>query len=625
MVKAIKHFHPYLYGRTFTLRTDHAALQWLLSFKFPEGQIARWIERLQQYDFRIKHRPGVLHGNADTLSRRPCVQDSCKHCDHLDTKETHLQQTEVGVNLVSLRKPLQVAATRLDRVTDAIEGLPHTNGSLQQAQEFDPDIGPVLNWLRTDGVRPSWEVVAPYSEDTKLYWAQWDSLCVQDGVLYRAWETPKGDQKILQLLLPRKLRPQVLHDLHNTPTGGHLGIAKTLGRVRERFYWSKCRRDVEDWCKSCDLCASRKGPSKKVRAPMAQYNVGAPMERLAVDVMGPLPETDSGNKYLLIAMDYFSKWPEAYPLPDQEAYSVAEVLVRELVSRFGVPLSIHSDQGRNFESTLFQEMCKLLGIEKTRTTPLHPQSDGMVERFNRTLEAQLSKFVEENQRNWDVLVPLMMMAYRSAVHDSTGYTPARLTFGRDLRLPIDLAYGHPAEEPPPHKTAYVLQLQERLESVHLYARQHIRIKSDKMKLHYDAHHHEEAQLQEGTPVWLYNPQRKRGRSPKLQRNWQGPYVVIKKINDLVYRVRMGPYTRPKVVHRNRLWTYHGANTPTWFRPAKDCPPSQPIQSENIPVNHESQTAPEITEFDSETSSSIADPPHLRRSDRSRRPPNRYGS
>ena len=106
---------------------------------------------------------------------------------------------------------------------------------------------------------------------------------------------------------------------------------------------------------------------------MAQYNVASPMERLAVDVMGPLPE--SGNKYLLIAMDYFSKWPEAYALPNQEATMVAEVLVKELVCRFGVPLYIHSDQGRNFESAVFNE---------TRTTPLHPQSDGMVERFNRT-------------------------------------------------------------------------------------------------------------------------------------------------------------------------------------------------------------------------------------------------
>ena len=149
---------------------------------------------------------------------------------------------------------------------------------------------------------------------------------------------------------------------------------------------------------------------------MAQYNVGASMKRIAVDVLGPLPTSESGNKYLLIVADYFSKWTGAFPIPHQEATKVAEVLVKEVVSRFGVPLSLHSDQGRNFESAVFSEMCRLLGIGKTRTTPLHPQSDGMVERFNRTLEAQLSEFASDHQRDWDEHVPLLMMAYRTAVH-----------------------------------------------------------------------------------------------------------------------------------------------------------------------------------------------------------------
>lgn len=134
---------------------------------------------------------------------------------------------------------------------------------------------------------------------------------------------------------------------------------------------------------------------------MKKYNVGSPFERIAIDVAGPFPETDRRNKYILVAMDYFSKCPEAYAIPNQEAETVAVVLVENWISRYGVPLQLHLDQGRNFESRLFQELYKLLGIVKTRTTPLHPQSDSMVERFNHTIEKYLAKVVSKHQRDWD--------------------------------------------------------------------------------------------------------------------------------------------------------------------------------------------------------------------------------
>lgn len=162
--------------------------------------------------------------------------------------------------------------------------------------------------------------------------------------------------------------------LHNSPTGGHFGVLKTLSKVRERFLWPRCRQFVENWCRQCDKCASRKGPNTRQKGPMKQFNVGAPLERVAIDVLGPLPVSTRGNKYILILGDYFTKWIEAYPLEDQKAETVAEVIVTKFISRFGVPLQIHSDQGRNFEAAVFQEMCKLLGIDKTRTTALHPHS-----------------------------------------------------------------------------------------------------------------------------------------------------------------------------------------------------------------------------------------------------------
>ena len=612
VVKSVHHFHHYLYGRQFTVRTDHAALKWLLNFRNPEGQIARWIERLQHYDFQIMHRAGAQHGNADALSRRPCLASSCKHCAHLEAKEQSANNTspmDDGCFLTGAPKAVGRVSWQAVPIW--------TSEQLQDVQMEDDTIGPIARILKKGGIRPPWSSIASLNEATKLYWAQWDSLRLKDGVVYRLWETPSGDSTVWQLLLPRKLREEVLQQLHESETSGHLGISKTLQRIRERFYWKGCTQDVKRWCHACDTCASKRGPHRAVRAPMGQYNVGAPMERIAVDVLGPLPESESGNRYVLVVADYFSKWTEAFPMTNQEATTVAEILVREVVSRFGVPLCLHSDQGRNFESTVFSEMCRLLGVKKTRTTPLHPQSDGMVERFNRTLEAQLSKFVDQNQRDWDEHIPLLLMAYRTAVHDTTGVTPAKVMMGRDLRLPIDLFIGRPSGEVPVHKSEYVQKLCDRMERIHNFAREHLQMRSDKMKDHYDSYVFEK-ELQEGDAVWLHNPQRKKGVSPKLSKPWQGPYVVTKKINDLVYRIQQGPGLKPKVVHRNRLWKYSGRNTPTWYTRVNGQTPSGAV-----PNRYGTETRePNTRDKDSQSISEDNNEQH-RRSSRTRRPPARY--
>ena len=244
---------------------------------------------------------------------------------------------------------------------------------------------------------------------------------------------------------------------------------------------------------------------------MAKYNVGSPMERIAIDVLGPLPITETGNKYILIVADYFTKWVEAYPMPSQEATTVAELLVREFVCRFGVPLLIRSDQGRNFESQLFSEMCRLLGIRKTRTIPYHPQSDGMVERFNWTLEAQLSKFADHNQKDWDEHIPFLLMAYHSATHDTTSCSPARMMLGRELKMPMDLMFGRPEDEPPQTATNYASTLQEQLERVHEFAHGHMQLMSNRMKQRYDSLL-EYQPLEAGEPVATQSPEKERPNS-----------------------------------------------------------------------------------------------------------------
>lgn len=531
VVKVLQHFSKYLIGRQFTLRTDHAALQWILQFKNPEGQVARWLEQLQEFNFVTEHRSGKGHSNADALSRRPCPED-CKHCQK--------QETIGHVKLI-----------RTEGLDDE-----WTNENLKKAQEEDEDLRLLLDWKRS-GNKPNWNDVSACSPVTKSYWAQWDSLVLEKEVLYRKWESNNGKEVTLQIIVPRSMVPSVLKHIHDGTSGGHLGVKKTLVKVRRRFYWVHCREDVEDWCRKCTACASVKGPQTRSKGKLKLYNVGAPWERIAIDVAGPFPVSEDGNRYIIVVQDYFTKWPEVFATPNQEAHTVAKKLVQEVVCRYGVPMEIHSDQGRNFESGLFQEMCSLLGMHKTRTTPAHPQSDGMVERFNQTLENHLAKVVDDHQKDWDQYIPLFLMSYRSALHDSTGFTPAKVNFGREMRLPIDAITGTPPDGPK-IVTEYVSDLQYQLNEVHKMVREQSLKTSTSMKTRYDRKANSNG-FEEGALVWFHNPLRKKGKSPKLQPRWEGPYTIVTKINDITYRIKKGPRGKLKVVHVDRLAKYHGVN------------------------------------------------------------------
>jgi hypothetical protein len=177
---------------------------------------------------------------------------------------------------------------------------------------------------------------------------------------------------------------------------GHFGREKTLRKLKKSpYFWPKTRETAKK-CKSCDVCMKTKSQRKNTRGPC---NSHVTMERVAVDILGPLTETENGNKFIIVVADYWTKWTEAYLVRDHTAPTVAKVLVDQCFSKFGLPLILHSDQGREFESKLFQETCELLGVDKTRTSPWRPPCNGMVERFNRTLGAMMRQVMSSHQRD----------------------------------------------------------------------------------------------------------------------------------------------------------------------------------------------------------------------------------
>ncbi|GFW20513.1 retrovirus-related Pol polyprotein from transposon 412 [Trichonephila clavipes] len=356
------------------------------------------------------------------------------------------------------------------------ESDPLSDENVRKDQMADPEIKPIIEFKESSDEKPSWQDIVPFHPTTKRYWALWDSLHQRNGVLYRKWESDYRKTFRWQLILPKTRVSTVLKDLHGSPTGGHFGVMKTLQKVRERFYSINVRSDVEKCCRICDPCAARKGLRKRTRGRLQLYNVGAPFERIAFGNLGPLLRSSKGNNNILVVMDYFTKWPEAYPIPDQETSTATEVLVQHWISRFGVPLHLHFNQGRNFDSAVCKKLCEILAIDKTRTTTLHPQSESMVERFNWTILNSLSLLVSNNQQDWDKKLAFFLLAYRSTVLETTGYSSSRMLFGRELRLPADLLFRRPPDAPLVPEE-YIEKLQARMKERHHLARKRISMAS----------------------------------------------------------------------------------------------------------------------------------------------------
>lgn len=583
----VKQFKHYLYGREFLLRTDHASLVWLTNFKEPEGMVARWLAMLGTYQFQVQHRRGSQHGNADALSRRPrkrCQRDECQQCgngfdcdrgvnaitrqrrnntpeedtsgsatsdigsasasttsdtgnmDDNATSNTGSHSRNARSNTGSVQSVEQTSSNWTDQLTD---------DDVRTEQERDDAIKQIIDLKKIHTEKP--DIRSPIREFNLLL-AQWKVLEVRNGILYRKYVIDDRETWT-QLVVPLSLRKQFMHQLHNVRTAAHLGRDKTLTKMKSRFYWPGMTDDVSRWCRSCLPCQRRKPGPGLGKSPLHHVTVYGPMEVIAIDIMGPLPVTDNGNQYIMVVADYFSKWTEAYAIKDHTAQTVADKLVTEFICRFGTPTRIHTDQGREFTSELFRTVCKLLEIKKSKTTPYRPQSDGMVERFNRTLQQMLALFVSANKNDWDDHLPYLTMAYRSSVQESTKCTPNLLMLGREISLPLDVMaapISFPEERECPSE--YVEWVREATRNAFNIAHENLQASFLRQKKYYDTKL-KEREYESGDIVLRWYPPEA---MQKFGLGWAGPYEIVRAVDDIKYEIKRCEDGKSLIVHVDHL-------------------------------------------------------------------------
>jgi transposase InsO family protein len=370
------------------------------------------------------------------------------------------------------------------------------------------------------------------------------------GVLYRGYSTEEEKEPWWQIVVPESLRKGVLSLAHEPPMAGHLGQKKTLDRIWKLFYWPGLCTDVRRFVGSCDQC--QKVSPRPPKVPLEKMPlIDTPFERVAVDLTGPLPMSGSGNRYILVLVDYATRYPEAIPLKSIEASVVAEALW-QIWTRMGIPAEILTDRGTQFTSELMREMNRLLAIRGLTTTPYHAQTNGLVERFNGTLKLMLRKLTEEQPKQWDRFVPALLFAYREVVQESLGFSPFELLYGRTVRGPMqilrELWVNDSQTEEVRTTIEYVVDLRNRIEETCKLARENLARASVRQAEVFNRRAAPRT-FEPGDKVLLLLPEERN----KLQMRWQGPFEVLEKKGTCDYRISVNG--KPRLYHANLLKKY----------------------------------------------------------------------
>jgi hypothetical protein len=376
---------------------------------------------------------------------------------------------------------------------------------------------------------------------------QSENYCIQHELLYKK---DKKSSATLYRVIHKDELPALLYMMHNNPTSGHFATDAMFQKIRTRYYWPQYYEDIRKYVESCDSC-QRRGRSKTNNL-LHPIPVHSPFYQIGIDFVGPLPRTKRGKKYIIVAMDYLTKWPEARAVSEATAEVTAQFIYEQIICQHGCPQIILSDRGTHFNNNTIKALMEKFKVNHLLSTPYHPQTNGLVERFNRTLCESLARLSLKNN-DWDLYIAPTLFAYRTTKHATTKIEPFFLVYGRSARLPIDL-------KQPPNDSATndrLVELIDELPLTRVRAKVQVSQSQNNQKDRHDRKIKRSNQFEVGTKVLYFNVTLDHSHSGKFNPKWRGPFIIRQVLPHGAYKLQtLDGQSLPTPINGNLLKLYH---------------------------------------------------------------------